>query len=88
MMNGLQNLPKDLDLSVKIRSIQKVLFVCICVGSFLVEKNHLRKIMHASIVVLTSLEHQDRGLALKSPVVIDNAGLRLFMSFTSFSRLD
>ena len=39
-------------------------------------------------VVLILLDHQDWNLALKSPVVIDNAGLRLFMSLTSFSRLD
>ena len=39
-------------------------------------------------VVLISLGHQDWDLALKSPEIIDNAGLRLFMSLNSFWRLD
>ena len=71
------------DLSVKIRSIQEVLFVCICVGSLiswekLFEEDNTNNFDPS--LVLISLDYQDWDLVLKSPVIIDNAGLRLLMS--------
>ena len=38
--------------------------------------------------VSMSLDHQFEDLALKSPVIIDKYGLRLFMSHKSRSRFD
>ena len=35
-----------------------------------------------------SLDHQEEDLELKSPVITDKDGLRLFMSFKRFSKLD
>ena len=78
-------------LSVKIRSIQEVLFVCICIGSFISWEKPFEEDDANNFdpsVVLISLDHQDWDLALKSSVIIGNAGLRLFLSLTSFSSLD
>ena len=69
-----------------------MLFVCICVSSFISWEKTFEEVNASNFdpsVVLISLDHHDRDLALKSPVIIDNAaGLRLFMSLTKFSRLD
>ena len=35
-----------------------------------------------------SLDHQEEDLELKSPVIRDMNGLRLFMSFKKFSKLE
>ena len=69
--------------------MQEVPFVCICVGHLLVGKTFEEDnaINFDPSVVLISLDHQDWDLALKSPVIIPNAGLRLFMPLTRFSRL-
>ena len=39
-------------------------------------------------LVLISSDHQGQDLALKSPVITDKDGLRLFMSLKSCSKLD
>ena len=78
-------------LPVKTASIEGVLFVCICVDSFISWKKPFEEDIASSFdpsVALISLDHQDWDLALKSPVIVDDAGLWLLMSFTSFSRLD
>ena len=77
--------------SVKIRSIQEVVFVCICVGLFISWENPFEEDNASNFdpsLVLISLDYQDWHLALKSPVIIDNSRLWLFISLTSFQRLD
>ena len=39
-------------------------------------------------IALTSLDHQEKDLELKSPVITDTDGLRLFMSFRKLSKVD
>ena len=39
-------------------------------------------------VVSMSLDHHEKDLPLKSPVITDKNGLRLFMSLKSLSKLD
>ena len=39
-------------------------------------------------IALMSLDHQERDLELKSPVITDTDGLRLFMSFRKLSKVD
>ena len=41
-----------------------------------------------SIVSAVSLDHREEDLELKSPVTTEKDGLRLFMSFKKFSKLD
>ena len=75
-------------LSVKTRSIQEVLFVYIHIGSFISWKKPFDEGNASKFdisVVLISSEHQEGDLASKSPAILVNAGLRLFMSLTSFS---
>ena len=77
--------------SVKIRSIQEVVFVCICVGLFISWENPFEEDNASNFdpsLVLISLDYQDWHLALKSPVIIDNSRLWLFISLASFQRLD
>ena len=77
--------------SVKIRSIQEVVFVCICVGLFISWENPFEEDNASNFdpsLVLISLDYQDRHLALKSPVITDNSRLWLFISLTSFPRLE
>ena len=35
-----------------------------------------------------SLDHQEKDIELKSPVITDTDGLRLFMSFKKLSKVD
>ena len=39
-------------------------------------------------IALMSLDHQEKDLELKSPVITDTDGLRLFMSFRKLSKVD
>ena len=62
-----------------------------CVGSFINWVTPLEDVsenVFNSSIVLVSLDHQEEDLELKSPVITDKDGLRLFMSFKKFSKLD
>ena len=77
--------------SVKIKSIQVELLVCICVGSLINWGNPLEEVSENNFdhsVVLMSLSHHEEDLALKSPLITDKDGLCLLMSLKSFSKLD
>ena len=68
-----------------------MLFVCKCDSSFISWEKPFEEDNASTFgpsIVLISLDHQDWDLALMSPVIIDNAGLQLFVSLRSFSRLD
>ena len=69
--------------SVKNKSRQEELLVWICVGSFINWEKPFEEAVENSFVpsaVLISLGHQEEDLALKSPVITDKNGLRLFIS--------
>ena len=77
--------------SVKIKSIQEVLFAWICVGSFMNWESPLEDVSENNFnpaIALMSLDHQEKDLELKSPVITDTDGLRLFMSFRKLSKVD
>ena len=60
-----------------------MLFVCTCVGSFISSEEDDASNCDPS-VVLISLDHHDWDLVLKSPVIINSAGLQLFISLRPF----
>ena len=63
--------------------------VCKCVGSFINWVKPFEEVIEKSFdpsLVLMSLDHQCEDLALKSPVITDNDGLRFLISFKSFSK--
>ena len=71
--------------------MQEKLFICIWVGSLTNSENPFKYVSEYNFVsseVLVSPDHQDEGLALKSPVITGTVGLHLFMSFKSCSRFD
>ena len=71
--------------------IHEILFFWMCVGSFINWVTPLEDVsenVFNSSIVLVSLDHQEEDLELKSPVTTDKDGLRLFMSFKKFSKLD
>ena len=77
---------------VKSESMQEEIFAWMCVFSWInwvkpfedVRENKFNPF----VVALISLDHQEEHLELKSPVTTDKDGLRLFMSFKSFWKLD
>ena len=65
------------------------MFLCICVGSL--RENPFDEINESNFnlpVLLMSLAYHKEDLALKSPVITDKHGLRLFTSFKSCSKFD
>ena len=76
--------------SVKIKLIHEVLFVWMCIGSFINWESPLEDVSENNFnpsIVSVSLDHQEEDLELKSPVTKDKDGLSLFMSFKIFSKL-
>ena len=72
-----------------IKSAQEDLLVYVCVGSFVNWENPFEEVNENNFdpsVVLMSLGQQEEDLPLKPPV-IHKDGLRLLMSFKSFSKL-
>ena len=62
-----------------------------CVGSWINWEKPFEDISENNFnpsVVLILLDHQEEHLQLKSPVITDKDGLRLFMSFKSFRKLE
>lgn len=77
--------------SEKIKSIQEELIVRIYVGSSVNRENLFQEVNENyfdTSVVLMPLCHQEEDVALKSPLITHKDGLRLMMSFKSFSKLD
>ena len=67
--------------------MQQMLFVFLCVGSFISWEKPFEEDNASTFdpsVVLISLDIQEWYLALKSPVIIDNSGLQLSMSHTKW----
>ena len=76
---------------MKIKLIQEVLFIWICVGSFISSESSLEDVSENNFnpsIVSVSLDHQEEDLELKSPLITDKDGLRLFMYLKTFSNLD
>ena len=67
------------------------LFVCIWVGLLINCENPFEGLSEYNYVpseVLIYSDHQDEGLALKSPVITDTVGLHLLLSLNNCSRFD
>ena len=67
---------------MKIKLIQEGLFIWICVGSFISSESSLEDVSENNFnpsIVSVSLDHQEEDLELKSTVIADKDGLRLFM---------
>ena len=72
---------------MKIKSIQEVLLVWMCVGSFINSESPLEDVNQNNFnpsIVSVSLDHHEEDLELKSPVTADKDGLRLFMLLEKF----
>ena len=72
---------------MKIKSIQEVLLVWMCVGSFINSESPLEDVNQNNFnpsIVSMSLDHHEEDLELKSPVTADKDGLRLFMLLEKF----
>ena len=71
--------------------MQEELLVCICAGSFINLGNPFEEVTENNFdpsVGSVSLGNHEEDLALKSPIITDKNGLRLFMLLKSFSKLD
>ena len=67
--------------------MQEELFACICVDLFINWEKPFEDVSENKFdpsVVMMSLHYQEEELALKSPVIADKEGLRLFMPFNNF----
>ena len=76
---------------MKIKSIHEVLFVRMCIGSFINWESRLEDVSENNLnpsIVSESLDHQDEDLELKVPITADKGGLPLFMLFKKFAKLD
>ena len=70
---------------------EELLVCCICVGFFFNSGNPFEEASENNFypsVISMSLDHYEEDLALKSPVITDKNGLRLFISLNSLSKLD